>query len=118
MGCVSVVGHFYYRDQTLCHRHLCLLTNALQLELGPDLQLCGRMEELFRNAMSLSSLAACVDSNRGWFILNLLFERVVIDRSVADGTGSGHDDDDNDDDSSESSEGVSEAEESEYEEEK
>ncbi len=114
---MSILGHFYYGDLTLCHRHLCLLTNALQLEPGPDLQLRGRMGELFRNAISLSSLTACVDSNCGWFIPNLLFERVVINRSVADSTGSGHDDDNNDDDGSESSEGVSEAEESEYEEE-
>ncbi len=71
VGCVSVLGHFYYEDQTFCHRHLCLLTNTLQLEPSPDLQLCGRMRELFRNGMSLSSLAACVDSNRGWFIPNL-----------------------------------------------
>ncbi len=67
--------------------------------------------------MSLSSLAVCVVSNHGWFIPNLLFERVVIDWSVADGTGSGHDDDDDNDNGSESSEGVSEAKESEYEEE-
>lgn len=114
VGCISILEHFYYGDLTLCHRHLCLLTNALQLEPGPDLQLRGRMGELFRNVISLSSLAVCVDSNRGWFIPNLLFERVVIDRSFADGFGSGNDDDDNDDDGSESSERVSRAEESEY----
>lgn len=76
------------------------------------------MRELFRNAMLLSFLAACVDLNHGWFIPNLLFERVVIDWSVADGIGSGNDDNNNDNDSSESSEEVFGAEELEYGEEK
>ncbi len=97
--------------------YLCLLTNALQLKPDPDLQLSGQMGELFRNVISLFSLAAYVNSNCGWFIPDLLFEKVVIDRSVADGTGSRNDDDDDDDDGSESSDGVSEAEELEYKEE-
>ncbi len=114
---MSVLGYFHYKDLTLCYRHLCLLTNTLKLEPGSDLQLCGRMGELFRNALSLSSLAACVDLNCGWFIPNLLFKRVMIDWSVADGTRSKYDDDNNDNDGSESSEEVSKGEELEYEEE-
>lgn len=114
---MSDFGHFYYEDLTLCHCHLCLLTNAFQLEPSPDLQLCKWMRELFRNAMLFSSLAACIDLNCGWFILNLLFERVVIDRSVVNGTGSGNEDNNNDDDGSESSERMSRAEKVEYREE-
>ncbi len=55
-----------------------------------------------------------VDLDRGWFIPNLLFKRVVMDRSVADGNASGNDNNDNVDDGSGSSEGVFKAKKSEY----
>lgn len=118
VGCVFVLGHFYYGDLTFYHHHLYLLTNVLQLELGPDLQLRGRMEELFKNAMLLSFLVACVDLNYSWFIPNLLFEKVVIDWSFPNGTGSRNNDNNNDNDDSESSEGLFGAEESKYRKEK
>lgn len=118
VGCISVLSHFYYGNLTFCHRHICLLTNALQLELTYDPQLCKRIEELLRNAMSLLSLAGYMNLNYDWFILKLLFERVAIDWSVVYGTVSGNDDDDDDDNVGESSEKVSGAEESEYGEEK
>lgn len=50
-----------------------------------------------------------MDLNRGWFVPNLLFERVVIAWSIGDGSGSGSGYDDND--GSEDSKVVSGAEE-------
>ena len=43
--------------------------------------------KVFKSAVFLSSLAAYVDKNYGWFALSLLFERVVFLRS--DGNDSG-----------------------------
>lgn len=48
-----------------------------------------RIAEVFKSAVSLSSLAACVDKTRGWFASSLLFERVVFSRSDGDGSGDG-----------------------------
>lgn len=62
----------------------------------------------------MSFFTAYVDSNHGWFILNLLFEKVVIDWLVVNGTRSGNDDDNNDDDNDKSIERVFEVEKLEY----
>lgn len=59
-----------------------------------------------------------MDWNPGWFISNLLIERVVINWSFTHSIKSGNDDDNNNNDNSGSSERVSGAKESDYGEEK
>lgn len=87
------------------------------MEPGVNPQLYKQIEELFRNAMSLSSLTAYISSNCDWFISNLLFERVAINWLVIYSMGTGNDDNNNDDKSNKSSERVFRAKKSEYKEE-
>lgn len=86
VGSVSVLGYYFHGNLALCNSYLYLLANAIQLAPAPIDQLHVQIAEIFKSAEFLSSLAACVDKNRGWFELSLLFKRVVFSQSDCDGS--------------------------------
>ena len=49
-------------------------------------QLRVQIVEVFKSAVSLFSLTACIDKNYGWFALSLLFEREVFLQSDSNGS--------------------------------